>query len=287
MRTFELIMVVLLFFPCLSTKAQEKKTVKINGITRTYLLHLPDNLKKNAPLVFVFHGYGGTADPQKYGMNEISDKYGFAVCYPQGEKDGRGKSCWNVGYPFQEDMKIDDVDFLCKLAGYLQKKYGLNRKNTFCSGFSNGGEMCYVLACQRPDVFSAVAPIAGLTMEWLYKSCPCPTNPVPVFEVHGTKDKTSEWNGDLKNEGGWGAYMSVPLAIHFWVAANRCRQEVTDTLPKIDQESDHLVISHKYINGINGNEVWLYEIENGGHSWAGNDINTSEEIWKFFQKFLK
>ncbi len=208
----------------------------------------------------------GMKDCQRkgYGMDEISDKNGFAVCYPQGEKDGLGNPCWNVGYPFQKDMKIDDVDFLCKLANHLQMKYNLSQENTFCTGFSNGGEMCYMLASQRPDVFSAVAPIAGLTMEWLYKSCPCPTNPVPVFEVHGTKDKTSEWNGDLKNEGGWGAYMSVPLAINFWVAANRCTQEITDTLPKINQENDHLVISHKFINGINGNEVWLYEIENGG-----------------------
>lgn len=286
MKIVKLILAIMLFLPYM-LEAQEKQTVKINNITRTYLLHLPDNMKKNAPLVFVLHGYEGTADPKGYGMNEISNKYGFAVCYPQGEKDGRGNPCWNVGYPFQEDMKVDDVDFLCKLAGYLQRKYGLSRKNTFCTGFSNGGEMCYVLASQRPDVFSAVAPIAGLTMEWLYKSCACPVNPVPVFEVHGTKDKTSEWNGDLLNEGGWGAYMSVPLAVNFWVAANHCTQEITDTLPKINQESDHLVISHKFINGINGNEVWLYEVVNGGHSWAGNDINTSEEIWNFFQKFLK
>jgi len=281
------VMIILFLFSCLSIKAEEKQTVKVNDIARTYLLHLPANLKKNAPLVFVLHGYGGTANPKQYGMDEVSDKYGFAVCYPQGEKDGRGKTCWNVGYPFQENMKIDDVDFLCKLAWHLQTKHGLSRENTFCTGMSNGGEMCYVLASQRPDVFSAVAPIAGLTMEWLYKSCPCPTNPVPVFEIHGTSDKTSEWNGDLKNEGGWGAYVSVPLAVHFWAAANRCTEEITDTLPKYNQESDHLVISHKFIHGINGNEVWLYEVVNGGHSWANTDLNTSEEIWKFFQKSLK
>jgi poly(3-hydroxybutyrate) depolymerase len=58
MRTFALMMTILLFF-CLSIKAQEKQTVKINNITRTYLLHLPDNMKKNAPLVFVLHGYEG------------------------------------------------------------------------------------------------------------------------------------------------------------------------------------------------------------------------------------
>jgi polyhydroxybutyrate depolymerase len=144
--------------------------------------------------------------------------------------------------------------------------------------------MCYILASQRPDVFSAVAPIAGLTMEWLYKSSPCPTNPVPVFEVHGTKDKTSEWDGDLDNEGGWGAYIPVPLAIHFWVAANRCTREVIDTLPGINNlESDHVVISHKFIKGIHGNEVWLYELVGGDHSWGNAYLNTSEEIWKFFQ----
>lgn len=287
MKTFTSTLIALLLFPLFTVKAQEMQTVKINGITRSFLLHLPPDLKKDAPLVFVLHGYGGTADPQKYGMNEVSDKNGFAVCYPQGEKDGRGKTCWNVGYPFQADMKIDDVDFLCKLAGYLQKKYDLSRKNTFCTGMSNGGEMCYILACQRPEVFSAVAPIAGLTMEWLYKSCQCPTNPIPVFEVHGTQDRTSEWNGDLQNKGGWGEYMPVPIAINFWVAANRCTQEVTDTLPKLNKESDHLVISHKFIDGINSHEVWLYEIINGGHSWGSKDLNTSEEIWKFFQKFLK
>lgn len=286
MRTSALMMTLLLF-SCLSIKAKEKQTVMINNIIRTYLLHLPKNLKKNAPLVFVLHGYEGNAGPEGYGMDEVSDKYGFAVCYPQGEKDERENPCWNVGYPFQKNMKIDDVDFLCKLAKHLQKKHGLSRENTFCTGFSNGGEMCYILACQRPDVFSAVAPIAGLTMEWLYKSCPCPTNPVPVFEVHGTKDKTSEWDGDLKNQGGWGAYMPVPLAIHFWVAANRCTREITDTLPKINQNSGHQVISHKFINGVGGNEVWLYKIVNGTHSWGSNDINTSEEIWNFFKKFLK
>jgi polyhydroxybutyrate depolymerase len=267
---------------------QEKQTVTINGIERSYAMHLPDNLKKDAPLVIVLHGYGGTINPAEYGMDGVSDKNGFAICYPQGEKDGRGTPSWNVGYPFQEDMKIDDVDFLCKLAGHLQAKYGLSRENTFCTGFSNGGEMCYLLASQRPDVFSAVAPIAGLTMEWLYKSAPCPTNPIPLFEVHGTMDKTSEWDGDLENAGGWGAYMSVPLAINFWVAANRCTGEVTDTLPRINNlESAHVVITHKFINGIHGNEVWLYEVVNGEHGWAGESLNTGEEVWKFFQKFLK
>ena len=85
------------------------------GIERSYKYYQPANLSSGAPLVFVLHGYGGTADPKRFGMNPIADKYGFAVCYPQGEQDKKGKNCWNVGYPFQADMTIDDINFLCDL----------------------------------------------------------------------------------------------------------------------------------------------------------------------------
>ena len=124
------------------------------GIERSYKYYQPANLSSGAPLVFVLHGYGGTADPKRFGMNPIADKYGFAVCYPQGEQDKKGKNCWNVGYPFQADMTIDDINFLCDLALHLQKNYRLSPHNTFCTGYSNGGEMCYLLAYKRPDIFT-------------------------------------------------------------------------------------------------------------------------------------
>jgi polyhydroxybutyrate depolymerase len=35
----------------------------------------------------------------------------------------------------------------------------------------------------------------------------------------------------------------------------------------------------------------FYKVVNGGHDWPGawgnKDINTSEEIWHFFEKYLK
>ena len=207
------------------------ETCTVDGLERTYRLYLPEGVPDNAPLVFVLHGYGGNFNLDRYGMNEAADRHGFAVCYPQGVKDGRGKTCWNVGYPFQADMTVDDVSFLCELAGLLQDKYGLSRKNTFCTGMSNGGEMCYLLAYSRPDVFAAVAPVSGLTLEWMYRDCDTPA-PIPLFEIHGTEDRTSAWEGDLENKGGWGAYLPVEIAVGYWVAANRCVREQTDTLAR-------------------------------------------------------
>lgn len=178
----------------------------------------------------VLHGYGANNDPGRFGMNAAADRHGFAVCYPQGAKDGRGKTCWNVGYPFQADMAIDDVEFITQLVRHLQKKHGLSRRNVFCTGMSNGGEMCYQLAAQRPRLFAAVAPVSGLMLEWLYKADTSDV-PVPLFEIHGTADRTSAWEGDLDNKGGWGAYVAVPMAVHYWAAKNKCTGMQTDTIP--------------------------------------------------------
>lgn len=257
----------------------------INGIERTYKLYLPANIQPDAPLVFVLHGYGGSFDLDHVGMNEVAERHGFAVCYPQGAKDGRGKPCWNVGYPFQADMAIDDISFLSKLARQLQKRHNLSRKNTFCTGMSNGGEMCYLLAYSKQTTFRAVAPIAGLTMAWMPEKY-TRTRPIPLFEVHGTQDRTSEWTGDLENKGGWGAYIAVPDAIDYWVKRNSCDKEEHEQLP-LKTANANQVIAHRYTDTEHGNDVWLYEIVGGGHTWGEKDLDIAEEIWNFFSKFTE
>ena len=183
-------------------------------------------------------------------------------------------------------MAIDDVEFITQLVRHLQKKHGLSRRNVFCTGMSNGGEMCYQLAAQRPRLFAAVAPVSGLMLEWLYKADDS-THPVPLFEIHGTADRTSAWEGDLDNKGGWGAYVAVPMAVHYWAAKNKCTGMQTDTIPGRTPENGRKVIAHRFTGGTGGSEVWLYEIVGGKHSWGEQDIDTGEELWKFFSKFVK
>ena len=43
-----------------TSKMNEK--IQDQGLTRTYHLYIPDNLPSGAPLVFILHGYGGSAD---------------------------------------------------------------------------------------------------------------------------------------------------------------------------------------------------------------------------------
>ena len=276
------------FFWMVSAQEAKEFHYRHQGMDRTYWLYMPENLPEDAPLVILLHGYNASAKGYRPEMMEVARENGFALCYPQGAVDGRGKTCWNVGYPFQNDLKTDDVDFLCSLARHLQKTHGLSRQNTFLTGMSNGGEMCYLMAYLKPDVFAAFAPIAGLSMEWSYKKYDA-KKAVPLMEVHGTMDRTSRWEGDPFNEGGWGAYLAVPQAVGYWAAQARCTYEETTELPLVRNK----VILHTCKGGEPAwkggpaTEVRLYEVIGGKHTWALNDMDTCNEIWKFFSMYLR
>ena len=262
-------------------------TFKHKGIEYTYYLYKPQNLPDGAPLIMAFHGYGSRSIPSVgYGFHPIADKEGFAVCYPKGPLDNKERPCWAVGYAFHLDAgwKRDDVGFTIRLVKHLQKTHKFSKHNVFATGHSNGGEMCYLLAYKAPHIFAAVAPISGLTMEWMYRDLKA-KKPIPLMESHGTKDKTSKWNGNIEKVDKWGAYISVPSAVGYWVAVNGCTHEHTEKLPLV--EGKNQVIAHRYVNGINGNEVWLYEVVGGVHKWSDGSMNTAAEVWKFFSKYLK
>ena len=257
-------------------------SVKVDGLMRHLVMYLPDGMQKGAPVVFVLHGYGAGIWRENP-MVATADRHGFAVCIPEGLRDPQGERSWNVGYPFQAGWKVDDVKALCRMARHVQKRYHLSRENTFLTGMSNGGEMCYLMAYSKQKTFKAVAPIAGLTMAWMYERLDAP-RPIPLMEIHGTEDRVSEWTGDMENKGGWGAYLPVPVAIGYWVAKNRCTSEQVE---RIQGEEGHPIIKHRYSGSPTGCEVWLYEVVGGVHSWFTSDMDTGEEIWQFFARYIK
>ncbi len=271
-----------------------------NGDVREYLLHVPKNIQPYAPLVFVLHGLGSTNSfIQEYShMDNVADKNGFVFCYPQGTSSNentaytkKGSSFWNVGYDIHKNETVDDLSFIKSLAIFLQKEYNLDPEKTFCTGMSNGGDMSYLLGCEASNIFKAIAPITGCMMSWVYESC-SKNDPIPVFHVHGTKDSITYYYGDVENRDKWGAYVGVESSIKFWTDRNQCTVSSLDTLPDIDKNDGSYIIRERHLNEINKNEVWFYKIINGGHEWPMNrtkhfgnkDINTSEEIWKFFSK---
>ncbi len=248
-----------------------------NNVKRTYLLHVPQQLQDNSPLVFVLHGYHGDArdyvDPV---MNRLADDNGFAVCYPQGAEDREGIPHWNARLKIS---KTDDIGFLSALASDLHKKHSLNKSRTFVCGVSNGGFMSYTLVAEKPDVFKAAASVIG-TMSghnWEHRDV---MRPVPILQISGLDDEIVPYNGSMSKNGGWGGAPGQDAIMEFWRKLNQTSTE--DVIQISDQTK-----AHHYKDGVNGNEVWHYKIKNFGHKVTGkrelgNEV--AEVIWKFFSK---
>jgi len=254
---------------------------------REYIYFKPSSAPENCPLVFVCHGYTGTAEGiMNYShFNDLAIEYGFAVCYPQGIEDADGNTFFNVGYDFQNNETVDDVAFLEDLISLFSLDNGIDADKVFCTGMSNGGDFCYLLACEASESFLGVAPISGMIMQDIMDNC-TPSRNVGILEIHGTQDNVTNYNGDVNNQDGWGAYPSIPATIDFFVDFYDLPFNSTGNFPNIASNDGSTVSFEKYGEDEACAKVWLYTVNGGGHDWPGAygnmDIDSSREAWLFF-----
>ena len=263
--------------------AQDFHTYDYDGLERQYFLYIPDGVQENAPLVFVLHGYTSSAQTiMNYcEMNEQADLHGFVACYPQGSTDFAFTNHWNSNLTIST---TDDIGFLSELAGYLQGEYELNPEHTFSCGMSNGGFMSYTLACERPDVFKAIASVTGTMSGYDWNNCD-PSEVVPVFQISGVDDQVVPIDGSMTTFGGWGGAPGMDSVTTYWQNANQCLSTDVQTIPgPLNTEATY------HTDGIDGQEVWQFLIESWPHAWPVSQSQTgftaAEKIWEFFEKVI-
>lgn len=279
---------------CSSPGSSTTLSLKVNGFTRTVIVHVPKGSSDNTPLALVLnmHGSGSTALEQEIfsGMNVTSNEDDFIVAYPQALiPDGTGFD-WNVpGVPLIGDRPVpahaaNDVKFLTSLVGILEHDYCVNPKEVYATGFSGGAREASQLACDESSIFAAVAPVSGLR-----RPSPCPTTrAVPVISFHGSADPVDPFDG---NGQAYWTY-SVATAAKYWAEQDHCSLTSRTSSPTSG------VTLTSYGACANGAEVELYKIHGEGHEWPGgptmpssitallgpqsNAVNASALMWAFF-----
>ncbi|WP_433790697.1 cellulose binding domain-containing protein [Actinoplanes sp. CA-252034] len=152
-------------------------TIQSGGRARTYNLRLPGNYNSGQAyrLVVGLHWLNGSANDVVgngfYGLQQRSANSAIFIA-PQGLDAG-----WaNTGG--RDVTLVDDI------LRTVENDLCVDTTQRFALGFSYGGAMSYALACARPTVFRAVAPIAGANLS----GCSSAAQPVAYFGIHGTRD---------------------------------------------------------------------------------------------------
>lgn len=238
-------------------------TFRSGGMDRAYMLHVPAG--DPVGLVLSLHGGGGTGIAQRglTGFDAVADAHNLLVVYPDGyEKswaDGRGASP-------ADRHHVDDVAFLVGLVTKLQNDYRVAPGHVFVTGMSNGGFMSNRLACDRADVFAAVAPVAGT----LGVGVACnPSRPVSVWAAHGTADPLVPFKGGaVRGRGGLSHAVSAEAMVDKWRKADGCQGDPSmELLP--DARDGTVVHRFDSTSCAASTEVVFYRIDKGGHTWPG------------------
>lgn len=236
-------------------------TIQSGGRARTYILRLPSTYTSTQShrLVVGLHWLNGSAnDVVNNGFYGLQQRAGNSAIFvaPQGLDAG-----WaNTGG--RDVTLIDDI------LRVVENELCVDTSQRFALGFSYGGAMSYALACARPAVFRAVAPIAGANLS----GCSSAPQPVAYFGIHGIRDSVLN--------------ISQGRALRdSFVRANGCTAQ---NPPEPSQGSGtHITTAYSGCRAgypvqwaaFDGDHVPLPVDRNAASSWVPG------EVWQFFTQF--
>ncbi|MFD6159193.1 alpha/beta hydrolase family esterase [Nocardia sp. NPDC060256] len=190
---------------------------------RDYYLHVPPGDPAGKPLMIYLHG---CTDPQRqladtgFSLTRIADELGFVLAYPIQTEAANERYCWNWFDPANQPRGQGESSILADITTALIGEFGLDRSRVYVGGYSAGGAMSTVLAAAYPDLYSAIAPMAGgpyqldpqtfsadLSGASIVAAMGAQARPVPGFFLQDLADQTSLYPIGRANLVQWlGAY---------------------------------------------------------------------------------
>ena len=260
----------------------------VGGISRTYLVRLPEvvNPDRPLPVLVVLHGAGGDGARAELatGFTADGDLDDFIVVYPYGTQAANipGELSWNAGAccgaPQREQR--DDVGFISAMLDEVIAQHPVDESRIYLAGFSNGGMLTYRLSCEMGDRFAAIAVVAGALN---VTTCRAPS-PKSVLIIHGTADQTVPYDGGATNErtaarfGQWNN-VSVADSTAFWRDRDDCDAKPVTTI-------DETITTDDYQNCADDSILEVITIADGAHIWPREQtagFDASAKILQFFQ----
>lgn len=272
----------------------QQLSLEYGGVRAGYFLHVPKGMDhaRQPALVMVLHGSGGTGRgmAQYSRMNEVADREGFIVAYPDGlSPDHLWNGLFDVpgGKPEPGPVArgIDDVGGLRAVIDALHEKYGTDPRRVYVCGFSAGAYMAYKMAVESPDKVAAVGIVAGslgirsIDGKPVTDTIPPPAEPVSVIHVYGGKDKAVVAAGKQAPRN---KFMSAADCAAFIAKADGAKPAPLKGAPS------GAVERARYAAGKGGTEVVLYEVPAATHQWPPPAMfATNEVLWEFFASHPK
>jgi len=259
--------------------AGEMHRINVNGVERSYYLHVPARLQRGAPLVIMLHGSGedGEYVVPGYGWQYLADSRKNSdtlvvagpdgtLVYPDRPQSRDNSRVWNSGGPDipPNVAKSDDVGFIVAMIADIARIADIDRRQVYVAGFSSGGNMANRLGQEIAGRLAAISASGSTTMELRARP---PSRGVPILISAGSLDQI--------------AMGVLPTIVTNWRILNHCAAAQTVPAPT----NVTLEVSRPCRDN---SEVRSLVMQGVDHKWTtstNEPIRLTNESWDFFQRF--
>ncbi len=290
--------------PSIAAQPGAKLQCEVPGwLDRAFNLDVPMTWDGSSPLpvVFIFHGGAGNrgaadrttcpgGDTDSPGcLAAMALARGYAVVAPDGTggRPLRDVRTWNAGGGHALQCVsgaacksgVDDLAYFDDLLAQVEGTLPVDRRRVYGTGMSNGAAFTHRLACQRPERFAAIAPVAGAN-EWADDGDPCDVGAagVPLRQFHGSDDPCWPYDGGVQAclQDDDRPKTSVPTSLELWRVRNGCSATYLErTAPSRDAADDTVLVIRTWSGCAAATE--LYTVLGGGHTWPSGWAYFSED----------
>jgi predicted esterase/ribosome maturation factor RimP len=188
---------------------------KVDNTLQPYRIFVPSNYdgSKPFPLIVALHGMGGDE-------NSYFDLYANGAFKVEAERRGYIVVCPKGRHPASMYLGAAEQDVMDVIAE-VRRAYRIDPDRIYMTGHSMGGFGTWSIAINHPDLFAAIAPVAGGGDA----ASVAKIAHIPQLVIHGDDDKTVSVERSrqmveaAKKAGAEVKYIEIPKGDHITVAA--------------------------------------------------------------------
>ena len=279
----------------------QKYTYQNSTSSHPYFVYTPEtyHVGKTVPLLVMLHGCTQSAEDFAAGtrMNQLAEKYGFIVVYPQQTHKANRTLCWNWFRSAHQVRNRGEPAIIAHMVQAIRQNtshWTIDSNQIYVVGASAGAAMAVILGATYPDIFAAIGVHSGIEYQAV-------TNITSALNVMRQRGPDPVLQGKRAYEA-MGSYQRVVPMIVFQGTRDRVVPPIIgDQLVQQWMQTNHLASHGLYVadftnpttttsgqvpggyaytvytwKDTKGNDVQTYwKIQGLGHAWSGGSPNGS------------